>query len=78
MPDDDDPILIDHDRLPEAEFADRCGHGVDGRVVQARVILLRPNGRDVAFFNLHRGVLRAGKHAPLYVTYPEARRSVQV
>src|SRR5947209_5224549 len=54
MAHDDDAVLIHHDRLAEAELADGGSDGVDGGVVDARVVDVRPNGGQRAQFDLHR------------------------
>ena len=53
MADDDDVVLIDDERLAEAEFLDRCRHGVHGGVVQARVVVVRPNRSNRTHLHQH-------------------------
>ena len=51
--DDDDALLIDDDRLAEAELLDRRRHGVHGGVVDARVVLVGPDRFDRTHFDVH-------------------------
>src|SRR5262249_49754925 len=51
--DDDHPLLINDNGLAETELADGGGHGVDGLVIPARVLLVRLDGADGAHLDLH-------------------------
>ncbi len=51
--DDDDAVLVDHDRLAEAELADRRGDGVHGGVVPPGVVLVRTDAVDRSLFDVH-------------------------
>jgi hypothetical protein len=68
--DDDDALLVHHDRLAEAERLDGGGHGVHGRVVQARVVLVRADRGDGPFFDLHGGSTSLSGLLPLPLDLP--------
>ena len=53
MPDDNDAVGVDDDRLAEAESPDRLGNGVDRRVVVAGVLLVRLNLSQRPKFDVH-------------------------
>ncbi len=53
VPDDDHAFGVDHDRLAEAELAERGRHGVNGVVVEAGVVGIRPDIGQLAKFGLH-------------------------
>ena len=49
----DHTVFIDHDRLPKTKFMDGLGHGVDGGVVEARIVFIRTDIGQLARFDLH-------------------------
>jgi hypothetical protein len=51
--DDDHTMLVQHQRLPKAEFADRLRHRFDSMIVFSRVLRLRFDVLDVAQFYVH-------------------------
>jgi hypothetical protein len=50
---DDDAGVVHDDRLPKPEPADRLGHGVDRRVVVARVAFVRRDRRYCTNLDFH-------------------------
>ena len=50
----DDAHTVDHDRDLEPELPDRSRHGVDRRVVDPRVVLIRDDAPEVFIYDLHR------------------------
>src|SRR5262245_37757433 len=51
--DDDDAVLVNHDRLTPAELAEGRGHGVHSGVVLTRVVLVGPDRIDRPHFDIH-------------------------
>jgi hypothetical protein len=80
MANDDDALLVHHDRLAKTKLSDRLGDGIDGSVVDSRVIRIGFDSRDSPHFDSHGLFLSAAsagnrhqcrmsiKKAPL--TYP--------
>jgi hypothetical protein len=53
MADDDHALFIDDARLAEAEFLNRRGDGLDGLVIVAGIVRVRPDGGEWALLELH-------------------------
>src|SRR5262245_1557741 len=51
--DDDDAIFVDDNWLAEAEFSDRGGHGLDRFIVDAGIVLVRPDRGNAAQCDFH-------------------------
>ena len=50
--DNDDAFGINDDRLPEAEFTERCSNGINGVVVDSGVAVVGLDGCNVSQVNL--------------------------
>ncbi|GIX05001.1 MAG: hypothetical protein KatS3mg114_0870 [Planctomycetaceae bacterium] len=53
VPDDDHAVLVNHDRLPEPELLNRPRHGLDGVVVEPRVLVVGNQAVDGPGLDLH-------------------------
>ena len=53
MADDNDTVGIDHDRLAKPELVDREDDGINGVVIDARIVLVRLDSIKRPHFDLH-------------------------
>lgn len=51
--DDDDPFVIDHNRLAETELPDGAGHSIHRCIVDTRVVFVGCNASEMALFDFH-------------------------
>jgi hypothetical protein len=57
MPDNDNDLGIDHDGLSPAELSDGRGHGIDGGIVEPRVVLVGTDASYRSHFDVHGDLL---------------------
>jgi len=49
-------MVIDHDRLSEAELLNGGGHGFDRVVIVTGIVFIGPDRRDGSLFDVHEGL----------------------
>jgi len=62
----DDAIFIDDDRLAKSEFTNRRRDNIDGLIIQARLVFVRTQLRELPLFDLH------------WTTFPEDKEAERV